>query len=187
MWDVGLRLAFAPPWVAQHRNPHNILGDFNSEAPLYSQAGALVEELRKWKPTARTIAGRIEELYIHMYEIDLIGKVDVELTQAWLADLLAAGYVFPALQETYEPEQATAFAKAEAAKAAAAPAPLRNAVCLCCNHHAGITTTWPTIKANIIDPLGPNTDVFAYAYTTPIRGESAVAMNLQALNGVEIQ
>ena len=165
MWDVGLRLAFAPPWVAQHRNPHNILGDFNSEEPLYSQAGALVDELLSWKPTTSTLAGRIEELYIRMYEIDLIGQTDVELTQAWLGDLIAAGYQFPSLQETYSAERTAAQSKAAALKAAAAPPPPRAAVCLSGHHHAAVQTTWPTIKANIVEPLGPNTDVFVSSHS----------------------
>ena len=38
LWDLGMRIAFSLPWVTQIRNVHNILGDFNSEVPLYQQA-----------------------------------------------------------------------------------------------------------------------------------------------------
>ena len=36
------------------------------QVPLYQQSGALVDELLKWRPTAPTLPGRLEELYIHM-------------------------------------------------------------------------------------------------------------------------
>ena len=41
LWGCGYRVAFAYPWVTQYRNAHNYLADFNSELPLYQQAGAL--------------------------------------------------------------------------------------------------------------------------------------------------
>ena len=34
-----------------------------------TQAGALVADLLAWKPTAPSLAGRLEELHIHMYEV----------------------------------------------------------------------------------------------------------------------
>ncbi|EOD23456.1 hypothetical protein EMIHUDRAFT_199815 [Emiliania huxleyi CCMP1516] len=95
LWDVGLRLAFSPPWVVQFRNAHNYLADFNSEVPLYQQAGALVGALLRWQPAARTLPGRFEELYVHMYELGIVGLSDVRLAQAWLADLDRIGYPFP--------------------------------------------------------------------------------------------
>lgn len=83
--------------MSQFRNPHNLLGDFNSETPLYQQAGALVDALLAWTPSGRTLPGRIEELYVHMYEFGILGLADVELAQAWIADLAALGYRFPTL------------------------------------------------------------------------------------------
>ena len=39
LWDIDMRIAFSLPWVTQIRNVHNVLADFNSEVPLYQQAG----------------------------------------------------------------------------------------------------------------------------------------------------
>ena len=50
LWDLGYRIGFSTPWVTQFRNAHNYLADFNSELPLYQQAGALVDALLDWKP-----------------------------------------------------------------------------------------------------------------------------------------
>ena len=38
---------------------------------------------------------RVEALAITMYEYGILEEVDVELTQAWLQDLWAVGYVPP--------------------------------------------------------------------------------------------
>ena len=97
LWDVGERLAFASPWVTQYRNPHNYLGDFNSELPLYLQSGELVDALRDWKPSRETLPGRLEELYILLYEFGVLELDDVTLVQAWITDLLRVGYKFPPL------------------------------------------------------------------------------------------
>jgi hypothetical protein len=98
LWDAGYRIAFSTPWVTQYRNAHNYLADFNSEIPLYQQAGALVQALLDWKPKAATMPGRIEELYILMYEMNVLGLDDVKLAQAGLGDLMRVGYRFPPIR-----------------------------------------------------------------------------------------
>jgi len=97
LWDVGMRIAFASPWVTQFRNAHKLLGDFDAEIPLYQQAGALAEALAAWKPTSTSLPGRLEELYICMYEFGILELSDVQLAQAWIFDLLGVGYRFPPL------------------------------------------------------------------------------------------
>jgi len=97
MWDVGLRIAFAEPWVQQIRNAHTYLADFQSEMPLYLTASGLVRFLIAWRP-GRAISGgeallaAAEELFIALYEVGVIELQDVELQQAWLSDLVAAGW-----------------------------------------------------------------------------------------------
>jgi len=94
--DIGMRLAFTPPMVAQFRNSHNYLADFDSEEPLYKRSMKIVEQLSVWKGDhIETFPGRIEDLWIEMYEHGYIGLKDVELLQAWLQSLFAAGYKFP--------------------------------------------------------------------------------------------
>ena len=64
------------------------------------QAGALVGALLAWKPRTSSLPGRIEELYILLYEMSIVGLADVKLAQAWLADLVSIGYRFPSLTGT---------------------------------------------------------------------------------------
>ena len=66
--------------------------------PLYQQAGALVDALLSWQPKTSSIPGRLEELYILMYEMQILGLEDVKLVQAWIADLEKIGYRFPPLK-----------------------------------------------------------------------------------------
>lgn len=97
--DIGMRLLFSPPLVRQDRNTHNYLADFDSEEPLYKRASRLLQALDDWTPKTGTLVGRIEELWVHMYERGYLDLRDVALVQAWLHSLLAAGYQFPSLSK----------------------------------------------------------------------------------------
>lgn len=104
LWAAGLRLAFAPPWVRQLRNPHSYLADFQSEGPLYERAGPLVRWLARWRPSGAALAepdgglpAALLELSAGLYELGVLEEADVELQAAWLADLRDAGYEFPRL------------------------------------------------------------------------------------------
>ena len=106
MWDIGLSAVFAGAGVTQHRNPHSYMADFNSEEPLYAEGTDLVHELLQWAPSAPTLPGRIEEMYVHMYEVGVLEWDDVLLTRAWLADLLhVVGYRFPAVRSPFVPRE----------------------------------------------------------------------------------
>ena len=105
IWEIGSRLAFVPPWVIQYRNPHNYIQDFQAETDLYLKTGALLEFLLNWRAQSPTLPGIVEELYIELYEHGFIGKVDVELLQAWLESLLHVGYAFSSLTHTFPPTE----------------------------------------------------------------------------------
>ena len=53
--------------------------------------------LGDWRGRAPTLAGRMEELYIALYEREYIELDDVRLAQNWLDALETAGYTFPPL------------------------------------------------------------------------------------------
>ena len=93
--DIGLRLVFSPSTVVQDRNVHNYLADFNSENDLYERSLKLIEQLQEWPLTCQDLPGRIEELWILMYEHGYLKIDDVIMVQAWLSSLLSAGYKFP--------------------------------------------------------------------------------------------
>ena len=97
--DCDMRLGFtARPLVVHDRTHHSNLGDFISEQDLYTKSEHLVKFLGMWKGNAATLVGRIEELWIALYEHQYIEVEDVTLVQHWLMSLLEAGYKFPDLK-----------------------------------------------------------------------------------------
>lgn len=78
------------------------MADFQAELPLYQQSGALVAFLHdirrriiEEEATGRqsvSLSERVEALAVTMYEYGILDYADVNLTQAWLEDLYAAGY-----------------------------------------------------------------------------------------------
>jgi hypothetical protein len=101
MADVDLSVVFHPPYIVQYRNSHNYLADFDSEGPLYLEAGMLVEQLTAWYSCAPTLPERMETLWIMLYERGYIQKNDVDLMQVWLQTLLEVQYPFPEIKHTH--------------------------------------------------------------------------------------
>ena len=95
-WDCDLQLGFiARPLVVHDRTEHNDLGDLDAERDLYMKSEHLVKFLGSWKGTKATLAERIEELWVALYEHQYIELKDVELLRYWLQSLHQAGYTFP--------------------------------------------------------------------------------------------
>ncbi|KAI8100236.1 hypothetical protein M9434_007197 [Picochlorum sp. BPE23] len=84
LWEFGSQIAFLPPGVDQIRNFHYPLADMNAEKDLYEKAMSLIELLADWVPSATSVAGMLEDLYIVLYEHDVIEIQDVSLLQEWL-------------------------------------------------------------------------------------------------------
>ena len=95
--DLGLSLLFASPAVAQVRNVHNYLADFDSEQALYRKADRLIEQLSELTLTGPSLPSRMEALYVYLYERGYIELADVELCQEWLSALISVGYTFPSI------------------------------------------------------------------------------------------
>lgn len=99
--DIGAKLVFSPPVVVQFRNSHNYLADFDSESPLYLEADKLVEQLTEWFSCEPTLPGRMEELWVMLYQHGYLGEKDVALVQAWLEVLVQSGYTFPVITNSH--------------------------------------------------------------------------------------
>ncbi len=99
--DAGLRLVFAPPKISQIRNDHNILGDLSAETDLYTKSGKLIEFLAGWDTEQDSIPGRMEQLWIDLYERGYIEIEDVIAVQKWLQTLMQIGYDFPPLRRRF--------------------------------------------------------------------------------------
>ena len=96
--QYGMLSVFMGPIVTQDRNAHNYLADFQSEEPLYERAGVFIEYLLNWKyESGQTFEGAMEQLYVDLYEHNIIEWDDVLLVQLWLQTLQSIGYEFPSL------------------------------------------------------------------------------------------
>ena len=95
MWNAELGLAFSSPLIKQVRNVHSYLADLNAELPLYERAGELIALLTRLPLRTAHLPGQIEEVVITLYEYGILELADVELTQAFLVDLINIGYEFP--------------------------------------------------------------------------------------------
>lgn len=105
LWEVAGRLAFYPPAVYQDRNAHNYLRDFIEERALYEDAGRMVDFLRAWQPPkgARTIYEIMSALSRAFVAEKFWGQGDAELTDLWIRDLRAVGYLSPPLRHLAPP------------------------------------------------------------------------------------
>ena len=92
--EHDLPFVYTAPQVTQFRNPHNILGDLESEGDLYFKSEQLVSFLSNWKPSSNYIPSQMEELYIELYERDYLDEFDIPYLQLWLKSLAAVGYDF---------------------------------------------------------------------------------------------
>lgn len=98
LWDLDQHVAFHPPHVVHDRVAHDYLKDFNSESDLYNRATAMVNFLAHWRSDKPTIVERLEQLWSEFYARGFVELGDLQLAQAWIRDLLAAGYKFPDLR-----------------------------------------------------------------------------------------
>jgi hypothetical protein len=99
--DTGLQLGFSPPKVVQERNAHNYLGDLSAERDLYDKSGKLIEFLSAWDSDHDNIPGRMEQLWIDLYERGYIEVEDMYAVQMWLGALVQAGYNFPTIKRRF--------------------------------------------------------------------------------------
>lgn len=97
VWDINGSLAFATATVDQYRNSHNIFHDFVDEGDLYNKAGLLVDFLGNWESEAPSLPERMFDLAQSMADAGFWGQSDSMLMKAWVADLSAIGYEFPAI------------------------------------------------------------------------------------------
>jgi hypothetical protein len=166
MWDVGQAVAFASPFVVQYRNAHNYMADLSAEQDLFSKAGELIKLLLAWKPQSLTFEGRLEELIVSLYEHTFVEESDVLLWQAWIQDLRAIGYSFPALLKEGTQYQATraSFDKAVSQKLQSSSGSPRNgriAVCVSGQprtlnmqvDNKNYPQSWAPMTCNISTPL----------------------------------
>jgi hypothetical protein len=118
LWEVAGVVSFLPPFVYQERNAHNYIKDFEEEQQLYTQSGALIQFLSKWRPAARSrkFVDVILQLSEDMAVAGFWDQSDAALVAQWCKALEQLGYQFPVLQQQQQQVSAVA---------ASAPPPIR--------------------------------------------------------------
>jgi hypothetical protein len=88
-------IIFHPPIFAQTENRLTSVESFLSEHRLFTESSSLLLLLQHWTSCKSSLVERMEDLYIYLFEHNVLDKKDVTLAQAWLQSLVNIGYSFP--------------------------------------------------------------------------------------------
>jgi len=86
LWAMGKRLAFRDANVTQHRNPHDLLADFKSEVPCYTQIETVIDALDSVTLDGSPLAD-LQQMYERLYETDIVDADELLSLDAWISDL----------------------------------------------------------------------------------------------------
>jgi len=89
MWENNWHLLFHESTVWQERNEHNLMKDFQDEIPGYLNNNRIVDALAelKLKQGIENLSENLLTCYNKLIEIEVIGKEEIYLLNAWLNDL----------------------------------------------------------------------------------------------------
>lgn len=90
-WANDWALLFHEPTVWQERNEHNLMRDFKDEVPGYLNNSAIGEALGQLdiKAGVEHLGENLRACYEKLVSMDLVGAQELDLVDAWLADLKA--------------------------------------------------------------------------------------------------
>lgn len=91
MWATGLRTGFVAPTACQNRNSHDLLQDFRSEISCYLQAEAAADIAATAVKQKDSVSDNLHRVYEHLCRNDIVPNQELELLEAWLADLSQVG------------------------------------------------------------------------------------------------
>jgi len=88
-WECGWSILFHEPTVWQQRNEHNLMKDFEDEIPGYTNNLNICKELQNLhlKAGQANIFENLITCYQKLIDINVIGKDEMVLLQAWISDL----------------------------------------------------------------------------------------------------
>jgi STELLO glycosyltransferase-like protein len=92
-WANGWSILFESPTVWQERNDHSLMRDFTDELPGYLNNRKIGEELDALtlKAGADHLLDNLRKCYERLVALELVGQGELELIDAWSADLSALG------------------------------------------------------------------------------------------------
>jgi hypothetical protein len=97
LWDIGGHLIFGTSTVKQVRNSHSYIKDMDDEYQLYHQSGLFVRFLSSWSSTHELLSKRISQLARDIADAGFWKAKEVDIMDAWIADLYSVGYSFPSV------------------------------------------------------------------------------------------
>ncbi|CAF4006231.1 unnamed protein product, partial [Adineta steineri] len=97
LWDIGGQLIFGTSTVKQIRNSHSYIKDMDDEQQLYHQSRSFVRFLSSWSSTKSLLRERISQLARDIAKNDFWKWKEVDIMDAWIADLESVGYKFPSI------------------------------------------------------------------------------------------
>jgi hypothetical protein len=88
-WANGWAILFHEPTVWQERNEHNLMRDFKDEVPGYLHNASICDALAALdlKPGVANLGANLRTCYEQLVEQKWVGEQELELVDAWLADL----------------------------------------------------------------------------------------------------
>jgi len=89
LWPMGLGVAFHSPEVAQERNPHDLMRDFNDEIPGYTLNHRFPEILSalRLSPSPADVAENLRQCYGALIEEAIFPTEEMPLVDAWINDV----------------------------------------------------------------------------------------------------
>jgi STELLO glycosyltransferases len=93
-WECDWHILFHKSTVWQERNSHNLLKDFQDEIPGYLHNGKIVEvlSLLALRQGKEHILENMKACYSAMIDMALIDPAEMQLLDAWFADLQLCGW-----------------------------------------------------------------------------------------------
>ena len=165
LWDIGGRLIFGRPTVKQIRNSHSYIKDMDDEYQLYHQSGSFARFLSSWSSSHSSLYERIGQLARDVADGGFWDWKEVDIMDAWLADLESVGYSFPPIVEPSSPTPMPVKKK-------------RAAICV-----TGLTEcieeAWASTSRKIHERLSGDIDIFLFLSSSVKKGTVSLSTRLK--------
>lgn len=87
LWIEDRRLGFTRATVAQERNPHDYLRDFESEIPCYLHVTHVMDIVNSAVAAGRNIGDNLHRAYSELVRAGLVPEREIPVLEAWLGDI----------------------------------------------------------------------------------------------------
>jgi len=103
LWETDKRVGFSSPIVAQYRNPHSYMKDFEDEDDVYRKVDLLLKLLATWTNGFNSLDKAYLDLITLLVDNRIFQPKERDLAVAWVEDLAAVGYQWPIISNRQSP------------------------------------------------------------------------------------